>query len=156
MDDATDKLKAIYDQDCHFYRYQDQKKWDRFRTAAIVEGAVYYALYGQMSVGLLEKRIAIVFGFLMLTIILLICLKDQADADHFLDRIRQFEQRSHHGSKGSIRWGRHLMVAAILLLLLAHVVIGFTKWSETQTDKTQESPARLIEKCCPSPPAAKP
>jgi len=154
--DATDKAKTIYDQDCHFYRYQDQKKWDRFRTAAVVEGAVYYALFGPMSVGLLERRIAIVFGFLMLAIILLICLKDQADADHFLSRMRQFEQRLPHGSRDSVRWGRHLMLAAILLLLLAHVAIGIARWPEVQTDGTPTEHSHSAEKSCPPAPTAKP
>jgi hypothetical protein len=91
-DTSSDKRKTIYDQDCQFYRYQDQKKWERFKTAALVEGAIFYALYGTDRIGVLERRVAILGGFLLLIIVLLISLKDQLDADAFMVRIRQYER----------------------------------------------------------------
>ena len=96
--------------------------------AAVVEGAIFYALYGTDKTGPLEKRTAIVFGFVMLAIVLCISLKDQADADGFMARIREYESESPFNSPVSIRWGRHLMAAAIVLFLSVNAVLGLSLW----------------------------
>ena len=121
--------KAIYDQDCQSYRYQDQKKWDRFKTASLVEGAVFYALYGTQPTGVYEKRLAIIAGFLMLLIISAIGWKDQFDADRHMKRISEFERDFKFDERGSFRWGKFLMGAAIFLLLLIHMIVGALAWS---------------------------
>jgi hypothetical protein len=94
MSNASDEIKKIYDQDCQFYRYQDDKMWSRFQTAALVEGGMLYALYQHQFLLPRPERIVLAFcGSLIVFIICLLALKDQKDGSAHLDRLKGFEDQ---------------------------------------------------------------
>ena len=130
MDNNSEINKAIYDQDCEFYRYQDGLMWSRFQTASLIEGAVLAGLY-QTGLGQFEQRGLMIFGFLLVLVVCLLSLKDQNDAYSHLDRVMKFEKLG--ASFASRRWprflsGRMLMLAGIVLINIFNTVILINKW----------------------------
>lgn len=97
MSDGNDeeRTRAIYDQDCEFYRYQDGLMWSRFQTAAVVEGALLYAVYGdQLTLSVCERILLSLAGALLVFVLCMLSLKDNSDADRHIRRIRDFETRA--------------------------------------------------------------
>lgn len=90
MDNDFSKEKAIYDQNCQWYRYQDGLMWGRFQTAATIEAAMLYGIY-QVKLPLLEKKALVLFGSVLILIVSLIALVDGYYASGHLDQIKKFE-----------------------------------------------------------------
>lgn len=129
MTDDSDRRKAIYDQDCQFYRYQDGKKWSRFQTAALIEGAMLYGLFGPTTTGILEKRLLLIVGTLLVAISCAVSFKDQSDGDSYLDRIKDFEvATAPFRPRVRFRVGTYLMSVAIILLVAVDLVLIETRW----------------------------
>lgn len=89
--------KEIYNQDSEFYRHQDRLRWSRFQTIITIEGAWLLALFsGKLS---LDQTAILCFGFLGFLIISVLCLlslKDEIDANEHLNRLGEIEDE----------WGR--------------------------------------------------
>ena len=60
--------RAIYDQNCQWYRYQDTLMWGRFQTVAAIEGAMLYGLY-QIKLPNMEKRALVIVGSILVGIL---------------------------------------------------------------------------------------
>ena len=123
--------KAIYEQDCESYRYQDGLKWSRFQTAATIEGAVLIAVF-QVNLVQLEQRILMAFGFLLILIICLMSMKDETDASSYEDRIKKFEklgERFVPRKWPRILSGRNLMRCCIVLLNFFNLLMLMMKWN---------------------------
>lgn len=120
----------IYAQDCEFYRYQDQLMWSRFQTAALLEGAVLYAVYElTRSLGAGEKRLLMAAGFLLVLVLSLVTLKDRADAARHLNRIRQYEaERPLSASAWPSNLGYYLLLCAALIINAANVLLFVSRW----------------------------
>ncbi len=89
----TDAHSIIYQQDCEFYRYQDQLKWSRFQLAAIIEGGMLYALWFPLIGG--AEAIAVAFiGSGLVMVLFLVSAKDAYDATRHLDRIKRYEEEN--------------------------------------------------------------
>lgn len=43
-DNIADTKSTIYEQDCEFYRHQDNLKWNRLQTTIVIEGGYLVAL----------------------------------------------------------------------------------------------------------------
>jgi hypothetical protein len=131
MSDERDTKKAIYDQDCQFYRYQDGLMWGRFKIAATVEGAVLYGLYQVQGLLLLEKRVFAIFGAVLVLLICLVSLKDQNDSLGHLARIKIFERE--HPFKPHKPFlsgaGTVLMWLAIIMLNMLNVGVLWKAFS---------------------------
>ena len=112
-----DRRRVIYDQDCQFHRYQDEKKWGRFKVITTIEGAILFGLYQAPKINDGEKLCLLAAGSLLIVLVASISWKDQSDADSFLDRMREYEACSPFKPRAKIRFGRYLMVAASLVLI---------------------------------------
>jgi len=128
-DESTDN-EAIYEQDCEFYRHQDGLMWGRFQTAAVIEGAILYLLYGggPLNVIGMERRILLLAGAAIVFLVCLLSYKDRSDAARHLARIRQFETSrplSHSRLAGT---GFGIMLFAILLINLFNCWLLWNKW----------------------------
>lgn len=100
--DGLETDMAIYAQDCEFYRYQDRLRWSRFQTIILIEGAWFAVLFHKVSLPELGPKGhlgVILFGFLIVTFLCLLSLKDEVDANRHMDRLSHFERRF---------WGRPL------------------------------------------------
>lgn len=113
MTDAPDKEKAIYDQNCQWYRFQATLMWGRFQTMAAVEGGMLYGLY-QTKIPSLEKKGLVIFGFLLVAIVSRIAMIDGHYASEHLNRIKEFDGLSLNRAKGPR--GTTLMLWALILL----------------------------------------
>ncbi len=83
----------IYEHDHQSLQYQDRLRWNRFQTAAVVEGALLAALYSPPTSDFREIRSLVVGGAAVL--VLLICMlavKDSLDGRRHLQRISDFER----------------------------------------------------------------
>jgi hypothetical protein len=122
--------KTIYEQDCEFYRYQDGLKWNRFQTAATVEGAALFGLH-QFGLSTWEQRGLMIFGFLLVLVICLLALKDETDANSHEDRMKKFEKLGEPFVPR--KWPRFLsgtvlMWVGIIVINAFNVVILLYKW----------------------------
>ncbi len=125
-----EKRMAIYEQDCEFYRHHDDLKWSRFQTITLLEGAVLLALY-QLQLQLLERRIWMVFGFILVGILCLLALKDENDENGHENRMKEYEADTapfKRVAKPRIPTGTTLMRAAVILLTLFNFGIVILKW----------------------------
>jgi hypothetical protein len=87
--------KVIYAQDCEFYRYQDRLRWSRFQTIIVIEGAWLAVVFGTLDLPLLGSlgQLAItIFGFMIITFLCLLSLKDEIDSNRHMDRLSHFER----------------------------------------------------------------
>jgi hypothetical protein len=118
--DASDKEKAIYDQNCQWYRYQDALAWGRFQTIAAVEGGMLYGLY-QTRIPSLERHGLVVLGLLLIAIISRIALIDGHYASEHLKKIKEFEGYSLKRPKGPR--GGILMLSALSLINILNLAL---------------------------------
>jgi MFS superfamily sulfate permease-like transporter len=132
MIDEFDAKKAIYDQDCQFYRYQDGLMWSRFQTAALIEGAMLYGLYQvhQFSLPRPEKLIIVLVGTVFVLIICTLALKDQSDASGHFDRFKKFEDEFNRFTPRP--WPKHLK-GILLLRAMAGIITALNVWLTIRT-----------------------
>ena len=88
---GKEHLINIYEKDCEFYKYHDELKWNRFQTAALIEGGILYAIYN-LKIENHEKLIMLVIGTLIIFLIYLLFLRSEVLAYDFLNRIILFEK----------------------------------------------------------------
>ena len=84
--------KELYQQDGEFYRHQDRLRWSRFQTIITIEGAWLLALFTDTLN--LDQTAIFSFGFLGFLIISGLCLlslKDEIDANKHLNRLGEIE-----------------------------------------------------------------
>ena len=130
MEDQKNINETIYSQDCEFYRYQDQLKWSRFQTAAVVEGAVFTGIY-KLQLLSHELRIFMITGFFLVLILLLLSWKDMLNAESHIDRIRTYENnymKLYSKKLWGIIKGKHLMIVAILVINILNIITLKIKW----------------------------
>jgi hypothetical protein len=129
MIDASDKEKAIYDQNCQWFRYQDTLRWGRFQTMAAIEGGMLYGLY-QTTVLCFEKRALVIFGSLLIMIISRIAMIDGHYATEHLRKIKEFEGYVLKRPKGPR--GGTLMLSAMILLTVVNLALIVRTFISTQ------------------------
>ena len=114
----------VYEQECEFYRHQDNLMWGRFQTAATVKGALVGALFLE-SARLKNFEPCLALAALVLVIALfLVPLKDGSDAQRHLDRIKEFESASPlRDSPWPKRSGYALMIAGFAVLILINAFL---------------------------------
>ena len=130
MEEHNNMAEKIYSQDCEFYRYQDQLRWSRFKTASIVEGFVFTGIY-KLSLPLPDLKIFMIIGFFLVLILLLLSWKDMLDAKFHMYRIRKYEEKHLNSTpKKSCRIfkGEHLMISAIFVINILNIYILVIKW----------------------------
>ncbi|HTR81912.1 MAG TPA: hypothetical protein VMM58_09810 [Bacteroidota bacterium] len=125
----------IYKQDSEFCRHQDNLTWSRFRTAVIIEAGLLMARFFSSSLSLSKTSppllggqiflLILITGAALLTLIFFsISLKDHAEANRHIARIRLFESdhplpsRKYYGPSGSL-----LMFIAVIVIAIVNVVI---------------------------------
>jgi len=85
--------RAVYQQDCESFRYQDKLLWSRFQTLSVIEGAVA----GTVLLSGIKGIPAIIIAFVGLIVVFLICVlayKDHGDSKLFTTRLSKFERDS--------------------------------------------------------------
>lgn len=112
------KDKAIYDQNCQWYRYQDALMWGRFQTMAAIEGGMLYGLY-QIKLPPFERHTLAIFASILVAIISRLAMIDGHYASGHLARIKEFEGYSLKPPKGPK--GGILMRLAIGILSVFNV-----------------------------------
>lgn len=85
----------LYQHDSEFCRYQDNLRWSRFQTAAIIEGAVFYAIWGT-QLGCLTKTILAIGGLILIVVISIISQFDERDYASHSKRIQELEKSSNY------------------------------------------------------------
>jgi len=112
--------RAIYDQNCQWYRYQDTLMWGRFQTVAAIEGAMLYGLY-QIKLPNMEKRALVIVGSILVGILCRVAIIDGNFASGHLQKIKEYEGYSLQRLKGPT--GGQLMVMAIGLLTILNILL---------------------------------
>ena len=85
--------QIIYTQDCESFRYEDRLYWSRFQTLTIIEGAAIGVLLTNYIKGI--PAIIIAFGtFFLVSLVLILALKDRNDSKNFIDRISDYEAKN--------------------------------------------------------------
>lgn len=82
--------RAIYQQDCESFRYQDKLFWSRFQTLSVLEGAAIWAVFFSNLVGC-PIRILAIAAVLVVSLVCMIALKDYDAAENFLVRMDKYE-----------------------------------------------------------------
>ncbi len=125
-DEGGNGSAEIYQQDCEFYRHQDRLMWGRFQTAATVEAALLYAIFG-LEAGELNKWVFLLSGSVLVLVLCLLSLKDRSDAKRHLARIRGFE-KDHPLQAGTWpAWpGVDLMTVGIVIINAVNLYLVFS------------------------------
>ena len=125
----SDGREAIFIQHAESYRYQDALKWSRVKTAAVVEGAILYGVWGT-GVPDNVKRLALVFGILLVFILCILALLDRSYARMHLNMMKEYQE-----SEGCpctharfVGMGTALFVLSLVLLNLFNVYMLCTKF----------------------------
>lgn len=92
---TSETNKAIYDQDCEFYRYQDSLKWKSFQILAIIEGTAILG-FTQLKLDATVRGALLIVGSLFVLLISIMIERDEYDALSHLDRIKKFEELGNH------------------------------------------------------------
>jgi hypothetical protein len=119
----------IYKQDSEFCRHQANLTWSRFQTAAIIEAALLLARFSGSSLSLFKNAPPLLGGQIFLLILITgaailaliffsISLKDHAEANRHLARIRLFENDYPLPSQ------KYFVFSSSLLMFIAMVVIA--------------------------------
>lgn len=120
----SDDLEAIYIQHCESRRYQDALKWSRAKTAALIEGAVLYAVYGT---GIPDnvKKASLICGFVLVLIVGILIWIDRAYAQLHLDVMRRYEKEREvkFGPSPKPGLGTILLSLALLVLIVFNVYV---------------------------------
>jgi hypothetical protein len=121
---ASDDQRKVYDQEWQNYRSQDNLRWSRFQTVALIEGAYLAAIYTTtLSPG--RGLFLAFFASALVSILCWLAYKDSEHADRHLDRARLLEKEL--VESGSPRPGRRvghcLMLAAIGIVNVFNVVV---------------------------------
>lgn len=87
-----EEVISVYEKDCEFNKYHDELKWNRFQTAAVVEGGILFAIYN-LQIGNIEKSIILIIGTLLIFMIYLLFLRNEIIAYEHLDRIKEYEEK---------------------------------------------------------------
>jgi hypothetical protein len=124
MSDDSEVKKAIYDQDCQFYRYQDGLMWSRFKTAATVEGAMLYGMYQVSGLLWLERSGLAVFGATLVLLTCLAGLKDRNDGLGHLARMKTFERDHPFKSHKSIPAKFGVILVGLAMIVLNALNLG--------------------------------
>ena len=82
--------QAIYDQDCHFARYQDGLKWSRFQTASAIEVGCLYAAF-QADLETPESIAVMVLGSILILLLWALVIIDENKYFAHLKRAEDFE-----------------------------------------------------------------
>ena len=82
--------QAIYDQDCHFARYQDGLKWSRFQTASAIEAGCLYAAF-QAGLESPESIVIMLLGTILILLLWALVIIDENKYFAHLRRAENFE-----------------------------------------------------------------
>jgi len=65
----NDNYRKVYQEDSNSVRYQNDLMWNRFKTAATIEGLVLFGLFQLPDLTCWETRSLMIAGFLLVFII---------------------------------------------------------------------------------------
>ncbi len=89
----SQEFKAdVYHEDAASMRYQDALLWSRFKTAAVIEAGVFYAVWGENELSNQSTVVLAAGGMILMLILALLALMDKRDADSHKDRMVRFEE----------------------------------------------------------------
>ena len=84
----------IYEQDAEFCRYQDNLRWSRFQTAALVEAAIAYAIWGtDKGIGSITCVLLSLGGAVLILLLWALSQIDESDYASHLARITDQEKQ---------------------------------------------------------------
>ena len=128
MGESVSELQAIYEQDCEFFRYEDTLRWSRFKTAAVIEGALLYRVYQfDFSFHEFDKKVLVTAAVALVALVLMIALRDANIARAHLVRMKKFEEYEPFHRPGGIE-GLQLMKAAAAIIFAVNVWLLFSVW----------------------------
>jgi hypothetical protein len=136
-----DKRIAVYEQDGEFYRHNDNLKWSRFQTIVLLEGGILLGLY-QLPLVVSERRLWMIFGFILVAILCLLALKDENDENGHENRMKEFESDVAPFKRVTFPptpSGTVLMWVTIVLLTVFNIGVLILKWSPTEEKQPNQA-----------------
>jgi hypothetical protein len=135
-EENRNRSDIIYNQDCEFYRHQNELKWQRFNTAAVLEAGILYGLFvfDKDNIKIENHSFIMVLALIFVGIILVfllsfIVIRDLYSAERFLGRIKEYEENVGPGLKELhkniflkiIPKGNHALGCILILLNILNV-----------------------------------
>lgn len=122
---TSEEARAIYDQDCNFYRYQDGLRWGRFKVATTIEAAFLYAGYNVDGLSDLQRLVVVFFGVLLVSLLIFASNRDAVNSNAHLDRMKIFENeiRPYKKNNGNSVSGKNLVMCTSWLIAIFNFTV---------------------------------